>query len=77
MKDRGLVREGMRADINILDVNEVGELQPELVRDLPGNSPRWIQKSTGYKATIVNDCVSVLDGHLTGVRAGEVLRPRS
>ncbi len=74
IKDRGLIREGMRADINVFDADTVAELQPELVRDFPGNAPRYIQKSTGYKATIVNGQVNVRDGEHTGVRAGTVLR---
>ena len=74
LKDRGVVREGMRADINVFDVNEVAELQPELVNDFPGGAPRYIQKSKGFKATIVNGQISLKDGELTGTRAGQVLR---
>ena len=74
LADRGLLKEGMRADINVFDADKVAELQPELVNDFPGGSPRFIQKSTGYKATIVNGQVSLLDGELTGTRAGQVLR---
>lgn len=74
LDDRGLLAEGMRADINVFDAEKVGELQPELVHDFPGNAPRYIQKATGFKATIVNGQVSLLDGELTGTRAGQVLR---
>ncbi len=74
LDDRGVIAAGMKADINVLDVDQVGELQPVLVHDFPGDAPRWIQRATGYKATIVNGKVSLLDGELTGVRAGEVLR---
>ena len=56
------------------DVNEVTELQPTLVHDFPQGAPRFIQKSRGFKATIVNGAISLLDGELTGNRAGEVLR---
>ena len=74
LKDRGVIREGMRADINVFDVNEVAELQPELVADFPGGAPRYIQKSKGFKATIVNGQISLKDGEFTGTRAGQVLR---
>ena len=74
LADRGLVREGMRADINVFDADKVAELQPELVNDFLGGAPRYIQKSTGFKATIVNGEVSLMDGKLTGTRAGRVLR---
>jgi len=74
LKDRGTLAVGMRADINVFDAGKVAELQPELVSDFPGGASRFIQKSTGYKATLVNGAVNVLDGELTGTRAGRVLR---
>ena len=74
LEDRGLIREGMRADINVFDADQVSEQQPELVHDFPGGAPRYIQRAIGYKATIVNGQISVLDGELTGTRAGQVLR---
>jgi N-acyl-D-amino-acid deacylase len=74
LSDRGTLKEGMRADINVFDADTVSERQPELVNDFPGGAPRYIQKSMGFKATIVNGQVSLLDGELTGTRAGQVLR---
>ena len=74
LKDRGVLAKGMRADINVFDAGKVAELHPELVTDFPGGAARFIQKSTGYKATLVNGVVNVLDGELTGTRAGQVLR---
>jgi N-acyl-D-aspartate/D-glutamate deacylase len=74
LTDRGLLKEGMRADVNVFDADKVGELQPELVHDFPGNAPRYIQRATGFKATIVNGQLSLLDGELTGTQAGQVLR---
>jgi N-acyl-D-aspartate/D-glutamate deacylase len=52
----------------------VGEWQPELVHDFPYGAARYIQKAAGYKATIVNGQVSLVDGALTGNRNGQVLR---
>ena len=74
LSDRGILKEGMRADVNVFDANNVSELQPELVHDFPGGSPRYIQRATGFKATIVNGQVSLLDDELTGIHAGKVLR---
>ena len=62
------------ADINVFDAEAVAELHPELVNDFPGGAARFIQRATGYKATLVNGQVNVLDGEHTGVRAGAVLR---
>ncbi len=74
LKDRGTLAAGMRADINVFDPDQVAERQPELVNDFPGGAPRFIQRSIGYKATIVNGKVNVVDGKHTGVHAGEVIR---
>ena len=74
LKDRGILKAGMKADINVFNPEAVNELQPVLVNDFPGDAPRYIQKSRGFKATIVNGQVNVLDGEPTGARAGQVLR---
>ena len=46
------------------------------VHDFPGGAPRLVQRSTGYRATLVNGQVSVRDGEHTGACAGAVLRHR-
>ena len=74
LKDRGVLKAGMKADINVFNPAEVTELQPVLVNDFPGGAPRYIQKARGFKATLVNGRINVLDGETTGVRAGQVLR---
>jgi N-acyl-D-amino-acid deacylase len=74
LKDRGTLAPGMRADVNVLDPERVAECHPEIVHDFPGCAPRFIQRSRGYRATIVNGQVSVMDGEHTGARAGSVLR---
>ena len=74
LNDRGILKEGLRADINVFDANEITELQPELVHDFPHGAPRYTQRSKGFKATLVNGEITLLDGELTGMRAGKVLR---
>lgn len=74
LKDRGTLEVGMKADVNVFDPDSVAERQPELVHDFPGGAPRYIQKSLGYKATIVNGNITVEDGEHTGTRKGTVLR---
>lgn len=74
LSDRGTLKPGMRADINIIDLENLTQLRPEIVRDFPGGAPRYVQKARGYKATLVNGVVNVLDDELTGARAGKVLR---
>lgn len=74
LADRGVLAPGMRADLNVFDAEHVAECQPEVVHDFPGGAPRFIQRSKGYRATLVNGQVSVMEGEHTGVRAGGVLR---
>ena len=73
-KDRGSLAVGMRADINIIDVGQVTEGQPTLIRDFPNDTPRLSQKAKGYLATICNGNIIVENGELTGQRSGRVLR---
>ena len=74
LTDRGVIAKGMRADVNVFDADTVAECHPEMVHDFPNGAPRFIQRAVGYKATIVNGEVSLIDGEHTGVRAGQVLR---
>ena len=72
--DRGTLAEGMKADINVIDLDRVAERQPKLVHDFPGGAPRLIQKAVGYKATVCNGAVILVDDEHTGQRSGQVLR---
>ena len=74
LNDRGSLQVGMKADVNVFDPSRVAERQPELVHDFPGGAPRYIQKSIGYKTTIVNGQVSLEDGEHTENNAGQILR---
>jgi N-acyl-D-amino-acid deacylase len=72
--DRGLVRAGMIADLNVFDPQRVGPAVPALVDDLPGGGRRLLQKSVGFGATIVNGTVTIADGAPTGATPGRLLR---
>ena len=72
--DRGLLRPGMMADLNVFDPLTVGPAVPTLVDDLPGGGRRLEQRSHGFSATLVNGQVTVRDGSLTGRHPGRLLR---
>ena len=72
--DRGLLREGFAADLNVFDPDTVAPEMPALVDDLPGGDRRLIQKSTGFLATVVNGQVTFSKGEHTGARPGRLLR---
>lgn len=72
--DRGLLREGMRADLNVFDPATVGPAVPRLVADLPGGGQRLEQRSVGFRATLVNGRVTIRDGQATGDTPGSLVR---
>ena len=76
LEDRGIIAPGYRADINIIDFDNLRMRNPQIVFDLPSGGRRLIQASEGYKATIVNGSVIYRDGAGTGARTGELVRGR-
>ena len=72
--DRGRIRQGLRADLNIIDYDKLALVHPEKVNDLPSGVGRLIQRSNGYTATIVAGEVVVDDGELTDARPGRLVR---
>jgi N-acyl-D-amino-acid deacylase len=72
--DRGLVRTGMIADLNVFDPDTVGPAVPRLVDDLPGGGRRLEQRSHGFLATLVNGQVTIRDGVPTGTAPGRLIR---
>lgn len=72
--DRGTLAKGMKADVNVIDLDEVAERQPQLVHDFPDSAPRLIQRAKGYRATVCNGSVILENNEHTGERAGRVLR---
>jgi N-acyl-D-amino-acid deacylase len=72
--DRGLLREGMVADINVFDPATVGPAMPRVVHDLPAGEPRIEQRSVGFRATIVAGRLVQRDGVHTGALPGRLLR---
>ena len=75
--DRGLLREGMAADIVVFDPDTVGPRMPEVVCDLPAGAKRLKQKCDGMYATIVNGQVLLRDNEPTGNLPGRLLRKKA
>ena len=74
LKERGELREGWHADINIIDYENLRTCHPEYVNDFPHGGGRFIVRSQGYDATIVAGEVVVENCQHTGQRPGKVIR---
>ena len=74
LKERGELREGWHADINIIDYENLRTCHPEYVNDFPHGGGRFIVRSQCYDATIVAGEVVVENCQHTGQRPGKVIR---
>jgi len=72
--DRGLLREGLIADINVFDPDVVGPEMPTVVHDLPAGATRLKQTARGFLATIVSGQVVHDHGQHTGALPGHLIR---
>jgi N-acyl-D-amino-acid deacylase len=72
--DRGLIREGLAADLVVFDPDTIAAEMPEVVDDLPAGARRLIQRTRGIAATVVNGEILLRDGKHTGALPGQLLR---
>ena len=72
--DRGLVREGFVADLNVLDPATVGECLPRVEHDFPAGATRLTQRAKGFLATVVGGELLLDRGEHTGALPGSLLR---
>lgn len=74
LHDRGLIAPGYRADLNVIDYDQLTLHRPEILHDLPAGGRRLMQRASGYTATIVAGQVIYRDGSPTGARPGQLVR---
>jgi N-acyl-D-aspartate/D-glutamate deacylase len=74
--DRGMLREGFVADINVIDPVTVGALPPRVVADFPAGATRLIQRANGFLATVVGGQLVLERGEHTGALPGTLVRRR-
>jgi len=72
--DRGLVRPGAKADLNVIDLDRLHLHAPLPARDLPAGGRRLTQRADGYRTTIVSGTVTYRDGTHTGALPGRLVR---
>lgn len=74
LSDRGLIRPGMKADLNVVDFDRLALRRPEVRADLPGGGRRMVQRATGYDATILSGRITYRGGEATGELPGRLVR---
>jgi N-acyl-D-aspartate/D-glutamate deacylase len=74
LHDRGLVRPGMKADLNVIDFARLQLRRPYIVHDLPAGGRRLMQTAAGYVATVVSGVVTYREGEPTGALPGTLVR---
>ena len=72
--DRGVLKEGYKADINVIDFENLTLHEPEVLHDLPAGGRRLVQRASGYEYTIVSGQIAFKDGESTGVLNGRLIR---
>ena len=72
--DRGLIKPGLKGDLNIIDFDNLRSGLPHVVNDLPSGAPRLEQRASGYIATILNGAVTYREGVATGDLPGRLVR---
>lgn len=74
MADRGRIRVGLKANINIINYDELRLFAPRMVQDLPAGGQRLLQAARGYRAVIVNGERVLENDELTGANPGRLYR---
>jgi N-acyl-D-aspartate/D-glutamate deacylase len=74
LTDRGVLEVGKRADVNVIDHENLTLREPRLVRDLPAGGTRLLQAAEGYLVTVVRGVVTRENDEFTGARPGRLVR---
>ena len=74
LHDRGLLREGMAADLVVFDADTIGAKMPEVVHDLPAGAKRLKQTADGILNTVVNGEILLTNNDHSGAVPGRLLR---
>jgi len=74
LSDRGRLKVGLRADINVIDYDGLSLSMPTMIQDLPAGGQRLIQPVKGYKATYVKGERVIANDNVTKARPGRLVR---
>ncbi len=74
LMDRGVLKPGYRADVNVIDFDGLTLHPPHVVNDLPAGGRRLVQKASGYEITVINGKIAFREGEPTGELNGKLVR---
>ncbi len=74
LSDRGRIKVGLKADINIIDYDNLELKVPTMVKDLPAGGQRLLQPVNGYKMTLVAGQAVINNDEVTEARPGRLVR---
>lgn len=74
LEDRGRIKVGQKADINVIDHAGLTLGVPEMVKDLPAGGQRLLQPVQGFKATYVSGEKVIANDRITEARPGRLVR---
>jgi len=69
-----VLRPGMRADLNVIDMDKLKIKAPYWANDLPTNAGRWLQHVEGYRATVLRGVVTFENDKHSGQFPGRLVR---
>lgn len=72
--DRGIVAPGYKADVNVIDFENLANRPPCIVHDLPAGGKRLMQPAKGYLHTVVSGAETYAGGEATGALPGRLVR---
>jgi N-acyl-D-amino-acid deacylase len=74
LHDRGLLRAGYKADLNVIDFDRLRLHAPHVRRDLPADGRRIHQHADGYSVTLVSGRIVRRNGVATDELPGRLVR---
>lgn len=74
MHDRGVLAPGYKADINVIDYDNLRLLPPKVLFDLPAGGRRLVQQAKGYRHTFVSGVETLCNDEFTGELPGRLVR---